>query len=128
MNRFMLVDDDEIFNLLHTEIIRQFDANAEIYSYTSSPDALNDLKAKIATGTDVPNFLFLDLRMPLLSGFDFLDELMKLDRSVVSHMKIFVLTSSLDNNDRERSESYPIVTGFEGKTLTSAKLRKLVGA
>lgn len=64
--------------------------------------------------------------MPEMSGFELLDELMKLPIDKVKQMKIYMLTSSLDDRDRSRSAQYPIITDFRGKTLTIRALKEIL--
>jgi CheY-like chemotaxis protein len=74
---FLLIDDDEVFNFLHSEIISQFDSKAEIIEYSSSVDGLNFINERIKNNQTLPDYIFLDIRMPEMSGLELLDELMK---------------------------------------------------
>jgi hypothetical protein len=126
MRRFLLVDDDTIFNFLHTEVIKAVDANAQIDLFNSSTEGLDFLKDALDGKHDMPHLLFLDIRMPEMDGFEYLDELMKYPLEKFKDLHIYVLSSSLAERDKERSLSYPIVTGFIEKTLTIEKLKGIV--
>ena len=65
-----------------------------------------------------PEIIFLDIRMPEMSGFDVLDSLMHTHASELSNTDIYVLSSTLDERDLEKANSYPIVTKFMSKPLT----------
>ena len=121
---FLLIDDDEVFNFLHSEIISQFDSKAEIIEYNSSVDALNFINETISNNKSLPDYIFLDIRMPEMSGLELLDELMENSIKPFEKVKIFVVTSSLDDRDKQRALSYPIVSGFLIKMITLETLKE----
>lgn len=124
--RFMLIDDDGIFNMLNKKVISESGLAEEIIVHTSAEDALHHLDREIANGDGLPHVLFLDIRMPLMDGFEFLDELGKRSGGKLNNTSVFMLTSSLDLNDRARSMAYPQVKGFCTKNLDRAKLDECV--
>ncbi len=121
---FLLIDDDEVFNFLHSEIISQLDSKAEIIDYNSSVDGLNFINETIKNNQTLPDYIFLDIRMPEMSGLELLDELMKNSIQPFEKVKTFVVTSSLDDRDKQRALSYPIVSGFLIKMITLESLRE----
>ena len=121
---FLLIDDDEVFNFLHSEIISQFDSKAEIIEYNSSVDALSFINETISNNKTLPDYIFLDIRMPEMSGLELLDELMENSIKPFEKVKIFVVTSSLDDRDKQRALSFPIVSGFLIKMITLETLKE----
>jgi CheY-like chemotaxis protein len=89
-------------------------------------EGLEFLKDALEDKHPMPNFLFLDIRMPEMDGFEYLDELMKFPIEKFKDLRIYVLSSSLAERDKEKSLSYPIVTGFIEKTLTIEKLKGII--
>lgn len=127
MRRYLLVDDDVIFNFLHTEVIKAVDGLAHIDLFNSSTEGLEFLKEALDNKREMPHFLFLDIRMPEMDGFEYLDELMNYPVEKFKDLKIYVLSSSLADRDKDKSLSYQIVTGFIEKTLTIEKLKGIIG-
>ncbi|HQF27016.1 MAG TPA: response regulator [Bacteroidia bacterium] len=126
MKRYLLIDDDEIFNFLHAELIRKAYDSAIIDAFTSSIEGLTYLTDCVNKKEPLPDFLFLDIRMPEMNGFEFLNELLKLPASRIDNIKIFMLTSSLDERDRKTATSYAVVKGFIGKTFSIERLNEII--
>ncbi len=126
MRRYLLVDDDTIFNFLHTEVIKTVDSSAQIDLFNSSIEGLEFLQAALDEKREMPHFLFLDIRMPEMDGFEYLDELMKYPIEKFKDLRIFIVSSSLAERDKEKSLSYSIVSGFVEKTLTIEKLKGII--
>ena len=126
MKRYLLIDDDEIFNFLHAELIRKADDSAIIDAFTSSIEGLNYLTARVENNEPMPDFLFLDIRMPEMNGFEFLNELLKLPANKLKDVKIFMLTSSLDDRDKKTAAEFSIVKGFISKTFSIERLNEII--
>lgn len=116
MKRVFLVDDDEIINHVHTMVIGRIDSSVEVSQFKSG---LQFIQAVSNSEPFIfPEIIFLDIRMPEMSGFDVLDSLMRMHASELSNTDIYVLSSTLDERDLEKANSYPIVTKFMSKPLT----------
>lgn len=95
----------------------------EICTLHSGMEALEYLKNYQENG--LPDVIFLDINMPIMSGFDFLDEFVALDPAIHAHCRIFVLSSSTDSLDLERANQNPFVQKMITKPLEFGFLRTL---
>lgn len=122
----LLVDDDHIINLVHRKFLEKAGQFDPITISNSAVKALDLLRALDETGQPLPKLLLLDIMMPILDGFGFLEHFEKLPESITSKVRIVMLTSSLDPRDKEKSVESPYVVGFIDKPLDKWKLEQLV--
>lgn len=125
MKKYLLIDDEEIFNYIQSEVIHNLRPEEEVLTYSSASEALNYLKACIINKEKWPDFIFLDIRMPEMNGFEFLDQLKDFDPNCFDHTKVYMLSSSLDERDVQRALSYPFVKGFREKPLSDSILTEI---
>jgi len=73
----------------------------------------------------LPDYIFLDINMPIMNGWEFLDEYKRLNIDPLGKSKIFIISSSVFSNDINRARSYPIVKSFISKPLSVEKIKEL---
>jgi CheY-like chemotaxis protein len=76
----------------------------------------------------LPDFIFLDINMPIMNGWEFLEEYQRLNIDPLGKSKIFIISSSVFSNDINRAKSYPIVKSFISKPLSVEKIKELFEA
>jgi CheY-like chemotaxis protein len=122
----MLVDDNDIDNFINERMINGCNFSETTYVNTSTRSAIEFLKNlsvnKALRKDHLPSIIFLDINMPILDGFQFIEEFEKLDPVLVQSINIIMLTSSINPSDIERSKKFPSVKGFIHKPLTEEAL------
>jgi CheY-like chemotaxis protein len=121
----LLVDDNEINNLLHERLIEMSDFGASVVVKQSAMEALDYLRSIANNPDQIPSVIFLDIRMPVMDGFGFMDEFQKLPDAVSSKSKVILLSSTLDPEDNEKAKKYPHVVKMLLKPLTVDQLSSL---
>jgi len=126
----MLVDDNEIDNLINQKMIEASNIAEHIFVHSGAKSAIEFLKniEKLAKGPVslyLPEIIFLDIDMPLMDGFQFLDEFDKLSESIKAHSKVVMLTSSLNPQDMNKAKKNQFVLKYINKPLTQENLKKL---
>jgi len=116
----LLIDDNYIDNFVTSRLLENFNFAESIIISQSSSEAIESLRE----GKVTPDVIFLDLRMPVMDGFEFLQEYDKLEIEK-NGVKIFMLSSSLDPTDMRRSLANKYVTQFIHKPLTKKILEEL---
>lgn len=105
--KFLLIDDEEITNFINREVIQIYDPTIETVTFQDPHAALDQL------GLTSPDCIFLDLMMPIMNGYQFLDELQIRD----IHIPVIVLSSSISEHDIQKAKSYHNVLSFISKPL-----------
>lgn len=126
VNSVLLIDDDSIFNMISKKIIQIAKFAPKVDSYLDASAALNELRELIKNDPDeFPEVIFLDINMPEMDGWAFLDEFKKFPEFILKKCKVFMLTSSIDDHDIAKSKTYQIVYDFISKPLSFSKLETL---
>jgi CheY-like chemotaxis protein len=122
----LLIDDSDVDNFINKAIISKEDNISQITTMTSGHDALAHLTS-IGDNTEAyPDVIFLDIKMPRMSGFEFLDEYNHLPKTLTEHCKIYILSSSMDSLDTEKGKEYSVVTKHLIKPLAHHQIGDLL--
>ncbi|MDX2196617.1 MAG: response regulator [Cytophagales bacterium] len=126
----MLIDDNEIDNLINQKIIESANICDFIFTHTGGKSAIEFLRniekiAIISGNQGLPDLIFLDIDMPLMDGFQFLDEFDTLSPTTKEYCKIIMLTSSINPQDMSKSKKYSYVKKYLNKPLSPENLKKL---
>jgi CheY-like chemotaxis protein len=123
-NKILFVDDDPITLMLCKKVIERSEFSKEIETAQNGEDALkyfDRLKLELNNNNQVvlPELMFLDLNMPIMGGWEFLDIFSKENyHSIFPDLKVIVLSSTIDPKDIEKSKSYSMVIDFLSKPIT----------
>ena len=123
----LLIDDDEINNFISIKLIKKALSNAEISSCLNGKLAIDELTEMQKNSPEkLPDFILLDINMPIMNGWEFLDEYKRLNIDTTGKSKIFIISSSVFSNDISRAKSYPLVKNFISKPLSVEKIREML--
>ncbi len=110
----LLIDDNYIDNFVTRRILEGGNFAEKVIVSQSAADAIDSLRS----GSVKPDVIFLDIRMPVMGGFEFLQEYDKLQIEGKKAIKIFMLSSSLDPTDLKKSSNNKYITQFVHKPIT----------
>ena len=121
-----LIDDDDIFQFATKRFIeiKQFADSIEVFA--NGKRAIDHIlhHCKNPDGC-VPEVILLDINMPIMDGWDFLNELENIDTDIKSKTAIYLLTSSIDDRDMARASKIGLVKDYVIKPVDEEKLKKI---
>lgn len=127
MNRIvdlvMLVDDDEATNFLHNIMVEDSGITDNIIVCSHAEEALKKIKTELIKSEIKTAILFLDINMPLMNGWMFLDALGEFEKSLLLKLKVVMVSASEYPKDLERINGHPLIDAHMPKPLESEKIR-----
>lgn len=123
IKKLVMIDDEELEHMLTRFIVERSGLVEELVSFLNTQEALEYLEHNCAEVDAV----LLDLNMPLMDGFEFLDAIKEKLGEEACGISFSILTSSADSRDIDRAKSYPIVKEYFSKPLSADHLEKLAG-
>jgi CheY-like chemotaxis protein len=119
----LLVDDDHSTNHYHEIMLNDWGVTEVVHKVTNGLEALNFLKSQ---KHEKPSLIMLDINMPVMNGFEFLEEYEKLDECHKVSFVVFMLTSSLHENDVERAAQLNSLGGYCEKPMTEEMIMDVI--
>ncbi|SMD36009.1 CheY chemotaxis protein or a CheY-like REC (receiver) domain [Reichenbachiella faecimaris] len=126
LNCILLVDDDDDCNFFHKRLFKQMDCVEKVEIATDGQEALDFLISTNDGKHPQPQIILLDINMPVMNGWEFLDEYEKLEASQKAEILLVMLTTSLNPDDRERAKSHSSVGYFQNKLLQEEQFLELL--
>lgn len=121
-----LVDDDKIFQLTASRTIRALNLSEQILQFENGEEALKYLVTNATTPELLPDILFLDINMPYVDGWMFLQDYASLKGNLSKDIAIYMVSSSIDPRDIHRARSIPEVQQYVTKPLSREKFLELI--
>lgn len=125
VNCLMLIDDDETTNFINELMISEMGITDQILQAQNGKEGLDLLLKQVEEKKCLPEIILLDINMPVMDGFEFLEEYQKLDIPGKSSVVIVMLTTSLHPTDMERTKQAGI-TDYINKPLKENSIRQIL--
>ena len=122
IDKACIIDDDPIFIYGTKRIMDEVDFCDEIIVYQNGQEALDGLNAMNYRGEEFPSLIFVDLNMPVMNGWEFLEDFVKIDNHNRDKVIVYIISSSVDPRDLERIRNYPVVNQYILKPITHEAL------
>jgi two-component system chemotaxis response regulator CheY len=121
-----LVDDDSIFQLTASRLLKAADASANVLQFSNGEEALRYLNEHAAEEGKLPDILLLDINMPHVDGWMFLNDYAHLKEKLSKKIKIYMVSSSIDPVDMNRAKSNQSVEDYIVKPISREGFKQLI--
>ena len=122
----MLIDDNGDDNFYHERVIRKNEVADTVILKQTGLDALEYLKSNKNIKENHPNLILLDINMPGMNGWEFIEEYIKIDKQLQSHAVVVMLSTSDNPDDKIKAKFSKGVSDFKTKPLTREKLEDII--
>lgn len=126
LHTILLIDDDKATNFIHKFVLEKENCAENIVCIENGPEALTYLKTKIDGNFPHPELIFLDINMPGMNGWEFLEEYEKIDQTQKAKKIVVMLTTSTDPFDKKKAEDIKHISAFQSKPLTAEKIHEIL--
>ena len=128
MISIFLIDDDPIYLTLARKIISSADERYQITEFMKADEAIDFLADNLRNAHLLPDIIFVDLSMPVMDGWSFLDQYEIIADGMSKAVDLYIVTSSISMKDVNRSKNYDVVKDFFVKPIDVQKMRDLANA
>ncbi len=118
LRSIFIVDDDPIHQQITEIMLQRLSISESVSRFSDAQDALDYICANLHDPLAMPDIILLDLNMPVMDGWEFLEAFSAVRDKLPGKIRVYVLTSSIDEKDRERVHAFPFVDGYLTKPLS----------
>lgn len=115
---FIIIDDSQLDCFIGEKIIQNTGSFTSIKSFTHATEAFEQIKRSVPTAGDALTIIVLDIQMPIMNGFQFIEAFELLPENIQSNYAIFMFSSSSNENDMNRIKNHPSIRKFYSKPIT----------
>jgi YesN/AraC family two-component response regulator len=122
-----IIDDDQIYVFGLKKLINFHKYCKNLLVFKNGAEAIKYMKPLISTSEELPDVILLDINMPVMDGWQFLDEFVKIKPLIQKKITIYMVSSSIDEADFERAKTYEEISEFIVKPVREEDLEKILG-
>jgi CheY-like chemotaxis protein len=121
-----IVDDDDIYQFTMVKTLKSLKLTDNIMVFSDGEEALNFMLDNLYNDVELPDIIFLDIDMPIMDGFQFMEEYVKIKPKLGKKITIYMVSSSVDPVDIERARKISEITDYIVKPITQNQLTDII--
>ncbi|QWX84557.1 response regulator [Cellulophaga sp. HaHaR_3_176] len=125
-NLLCVIDDDDIYKYAVKRAVKVNKLTNKIITFSNGEEALEFFIENLNKNENIPDVIFLDINMPIMDGFEFMEEYIKLKPSVGKKITIYMVSSSIDEADVKRAKNISAISDYLLKPIMPKELANLI--
>ncbi|MGQ7947654.1 response regulator [Flavobacterium sp. WC2509] len=121
------IDDDPIYQIIVNKMIKKSELLLNVLSFKNGKDAIDEFKIMLEEKKDLPNIILLDINMPIMDGWEFMDEMVLLKDKIDERIQIYIVSSSISVEDKNKAKHYTEIVDYLVKPLNNDDLKRITG-
>lgn len=117
-----VIDDDPIYQIIVNKVIQKSGLFSSVSSFTNGKDAIDALKMTLENNEMPPNIILLDINMPIMDGWEFMEEMVLLKSKIKELIHIYIVSSSIAFEDKSKAKNYSEIIAYLSKPVNSNDL------
>jgi CheY-like chemotaxis protein len=126
VNNILIIDDDPLYLLLVKKTILKYEFAKTISAFSNGLEAFDSLIQLINIPSALPDIILLDINMPIMDGWELLDQLIPLLEKTNKKISIYIATSSIAEDDRKKAKTYPTIKDYLMKPIDQPILIRVI--
>lgn len=126
IDTFCIIDDDDIYQFTTSLLLKKTDLVNKIIVFSNGLKAINFLKDEMGNKENIPDILFLDVNMPVMDGWEFLEEYLLIKSMLPKTVVIYMVSSSVDERDVLKAKSISALSGYLVKPISSQNIMDVI--
>lgn len=123
---FCIVDDDEIYQYTIKKTIKSLNLANSIIAFSDGEEALNFMIENLNKDEELPDIILLDINMPIMDGFQFMEEYIKIKPKLGKKIIIYMVSSSVDIADIERAKRISEISDYIIKPIKQGRIKSII--
>jgi CheY-like chemotaxis protein len=117
-----VIDDDPIYQIIVNKIIQKSELFSSASSFANGKDAIDALTKTLENNEMPPNIILLDINMPIMDGWEFMDEMLLLKNQIKESIQIYIVSSSIAVEDKSKAKNYSEIIAYLSKPVNANDL------